>query len=157
MKARFNPRRLTRNWQLKLAAVALAVLLWALVRAEQPTEQWVRAAVEAQILDPDYALNGEPDPAFVQVRFAGKWRELGELVLDKPVVVVHVRNVGRQRTFVMDPSMVRLPDGVRGRVNPIDVRPGLVKLNLVRAPIGAPIPAATLPAATEPRDSAAAR
>jgi hypothetical protein len=137
---RLTPRRLARNWQIKLAAVALAVLLWALVRAEQPTEQWVQAVVEAQILDPDYELRGTPDPATVQVRFAGRWRELGELVLDKPVIVVHVRNVGRQRSFVLEPSMVRLPDGVRGHVNPIDVRPGLVKLDLEPIATGAAQP-----------------
>lgn len=156
--ARLSPRRLTRNWQLKLAAVALAVLLWALVRAEQPTEQWVRVAIEPQVLDPDYELRGEPDPATVQVRFAGTWRELGELALDKPVLVIHIRNVGRQRTFVLEPSMVRLPDGVRGRVNAIDVRPGLVRLTLERVATREPDPApASIDTARapleEPRDS----
>ena len=151
--ADFHPRRLARNWPIKLAAVALAVLLWALVRAEQPTEQWVRVAVEAQVLDPDYALNGSPDPAAVEVRFAGTWRELGELVLDKPVIVVHVRNVGRQRSFVLEPSMVRLPDGVRGRVTAVDVRPGLVRLKLERATVTAPQPVTgTAPAPRLPRE-----
>jgi hypothetical protein len=122
-----------RNWQLKLAALALAVLLWALVRAEQPTEQWVRVRVEPQVLDPAYVLQGAPRPRVVQVRFAGKWRELGELAIEKPVVVLHVRNVGRQRSFVLEPSMVRLPDGLRGRVAAVDVRPALVSLELRRA------------------------
>jgi hypothetical protein len=69
----------------------------------------------------------------VQVRFAGKWREIGELALEKPVIVLHVRNVGRQRSFVLEPSMVRLPDGLRGRVAAVDVRPALVSLELHRA------------------------
>ena len=154
---RLTPRRLARNWQIKLAAVALAVLLWALVRAEQPTEQWVQAVVEAQILDPDFELRGAPEPAMVQVRFAGKWRELGELVLDKPVIVVHVRSVGRQRSFVLEPGMVRLPDGLRGRVNPIDVRPGLVRLDLARAAARAPLPAVMQPSPVETRLSPESR
>ncbi|CAA9303836.1 MAG: hypothetical protein AVDCRST_MAG68-890 [uncultured Gemmatimonadetes bacterium] len=133
MRAYRVTRRMLRNWQLKLAALALAVLLWALVRAEQPTEQWVRVRVEPQLLDPAYVLQGPPRPRVVQVRFAGKWRELGELAIEKTVIVLHVRNVGRQRSFVLDPSMVRLPDGLRGRVSAVDVRPALVSLELRRA------------------------
>ncbi len=129
---RLTLRRILRNWQLKLAALALAVLLWALVRAEQPTEQWVRVRVEPQVLDPAFALQAAPRPAEVRVRFAGKWRELGELAIEEPVIVLNVRNVGRQRSFVLEPGMVRLPDGLRGRVTPVDVRPGLVTLDLRR-------------------------
>ena len=132
MKARLSPRSLARNWQLKLAAVGLAILLWALVRAEQPTEQWVGVQVEPQVLDPDYVVSAAPRPGVVQVRFAGKWRELGELALDKPVIVLHIRNVGRQRSFVLEPGMVRLPDGIRGRVSAVDVRPRLVTVGLAR-------------------------
>lgn len=132
MKARLSPRHLARNWQLKLAALGLAILLWALVRGEQQTEQWVRVRVEPQVLDPGFALNAPPRPDVVQVRFAGKWRELGEMALDKPVIVLHIRNVGRQRTFVLEPGMVRLPDGLRGRVSAVDVRPRLVSVGLAR-------------------------
>ncbi|HLL82049.1 MAG TPA: hypothetical protein VK420_05335 [Longimicrobium sp.] len=128
--ASFSPRRVLRNWQLKLAALALAVLLWVLVRAEQPTEQWMQVRVEAQMLDPGYTLTAPPAPGLVQVRFAGKWREIGELALEKPVIVLHVRNVGQQRSFVLEPSMVRLPDGARGHVSAVDIRPALVKLAL---------------------------
>ncbi len=131
---RLSPRRVLRNWQLKLAALALAVLLWVLVRAEQPTEQWMQVRVETQMLDPAYTLAAPPTPQVVQVRFAGKWREIGELALEKPVLVLHVRNVGRQRTFVLEPAMVRLPDGARGRVSALDVRPGLVRLALQPVP-----------------------
>ncbi|HEY0151491.1 MAG TPA: hypothetical protein VGB92_05810 [Longimicrobium sp.] len=130
----FSPRRVMRNWQLKLAALALAVLLWVLVRAEQPTEQWMQVQVEPQLLDPAFTLTAPPTPHVVQVRFAGKWREIGELALEKPVLVLHVRNVGRQRTFVLEPGMVRLPDGARGNVSALDVRPGLVRLALQPVP-----------------------
>ena len=34
-------RFLTDNWQLKLLALALAVLLWVVVSAEQVTSQWI--------------------------------------------------------------------------------------------------------------------
>lgn len=127
-------RRVTRNWQLKLSSLALAVLLWALVRAEQPTEQWVTVRVEPHILDPDLTLAGRPDPATVRIRLAGRWRELGELAIEKPVLVLHVRNAGRRRVFVVEPPMVRLPERVRGDVTVLDVRPSRVRLPLVRTP-----------------------
>jgi hypothetical protein len=130
----FSLRRVTRNWRLKLAALVLAVLLWVLVRAEQPTEQWIQVKVEPQLLDPAFTLSAPPTPRMVQVRFAGKWREIGELALEKPVLVLHVRNVGRQRIFVLEPGMVRLSDGARGNVRALDVRPGLVKLGLQPVP-----------------------
>jgi hypothetical protein len=94
----------------------------------------MQVRVEAQLLDPAYTLTAPPTPGVVQVRFAGKWREIGELALEKPVLVLHVRNVGRQRTFVLEPGMVRLPDGARGHVSALDVRPALVKLALQPVP-----------------------
>ncbi len=124
--------RVAGNWRLKLASLALAVLLWALVRAEQRTEQWVTVRVEPHVLDPSFILTGRSDPRTVQVRFAGRWRELGELAIERPTLVLYVRNVGRQRVFTVEPSMVRLPDDVRGSVVALDVRPDVVRLPLER-------------------------
>ena len=131
-------RRLTRNWQVKLASFVLAVHLWAFVRAEQESEQTLRVAVQAQILDPDYRLVGRPRPAAVEVRFAGKWRELGELALNKPTVVVPVRTVDGQRSFVLEPSLVHFPTGFRGTAQALDIRPRVVTLELQRVSRGAP-------------------
>jgi len=115
-RLRVLARRVANNWRLKLASLALAVLLWALVRAEQRTEQWVTVRVEPHILDPGFTLTGRSEPRLVQVRFAGRWRELGELAIERPVLFLHVRNIGRERTFALDPSMVRLPDHLGGSV-----------------------------------------
>lgn len=139
-RLRLLTRRVANNWRLKLASLALALLLWALVRAEQRTEQWVTVRVEPHILDPGFTLAGRPEPRLVQVRFSGRWRELGELAIDRPVLVLHVRNIGRQRSFALEPSMVRVPDEVSGSVTALDVRPGTVRLPLERA-APHPIPA----------------
>ena len=133
-RLRVLARRVANNWRLKLASLALAVLLWALVRAEQRTEQWVTVRVEPHILDPGFTLTGRSEPRLVQVRFAGRWRELGELAIERPVLFLHVRNIGRERTFALDPSMVRLPDHLGGSVTALDVRPGTVRLPLQRTP-----------------------
>jgi hypothetical protein len=127
---RISLRGFAQNWRLKLAALALAVLLWAVVSAEQVTTQWIPVRVEPVVRDPGYVLTGGPEPAEVRVRFTGAGRELWELALDRPTLVLPVRNVGDARSFVLDPQMVRLPDGLR--VTPQDVRPAVVRLELQR-------------------------
>ena len=126
-----RPADLTQNWRLKLTALALALLLWALVSSEQPTTQWIRVPVEAVVSDPDYVLTGGPDPATVSVRFSGPGRELWELALERTVLVLPVARVGDARTFALDPQMVRIPGGLPGiRVH--DVRPAVVRLGVQR-------------------------
>ncbi len=128
--ARLSPRRLAQNWRLKLAALGLAVLLWAIVSAEQEDAQWIPVRVEPQLRDPDFVLTGPPDPREVEVRFAGPGRELWEVAIARPRIVLPVTDVGDRRTFALDPQNVRLPDGLRVRVQ--DVRPALVRLELQR-------------------------
>jgi hypothetical protein len=123
-------RDLASNWPLKLSALGLAVLIWAVVSAEQPTTQWIPVRVEAQLRDPDYVLAGPPDPAHVQVRVTGPGRELWELALDRPSLVVPVREVGEQRTFALDRQMVRIPPGLS--VSITEIRPPIVRLDLQR-------------------------
>ncbi|HEX2203464.1 MAG TPA: hypothetical protein VHG91_09215 [Longimicrobium sp.] len=130
MPRRIRLRALAQNWRLKLAALALAVLLWAVVSAEQVTTQWIPVRVEPVVRDPAYVLTGGPEPAEVRVRFTGPGRELWELALDRPVLVLPVRDVGAARSFVLDPAMVRVPEGLR--VSPQDVRPAVVRLELER-------------------------
>jgi hypothetical protein len=127
---RLRLRGLTQNWRLKLAALALAVLLWAVVSAEQVTSQWIPVRVEPVVRDPGYVLTGGPEPAEVRVRFTGPGRELWELALDRPVLVLPVRDVGEARSFVLDPQMVRIPEGLR--VSAREMRPAVVRLELQR-------------------------
>jgi hypothetical protein len=128
---RLSLRTLTNRWKLKLTALALAILLWVVVSAEQVTTQWISVRVDPVVSDPGYVLVDGPDPAIVQVRFRGPGRELWELALDQPSLVLPVRSVGNARNFALDPAMVRYPEGVRG-VEASDVRPALVRLDLQR-------------------------
>ncbi|HYH81773.1 MAG TPA: hypothetical protein VEX86_18345, partial [Longimicrobium sp.] len=128
---RLKVRRLTYQWRLKLTSLALAILLWVVVTAEQVTTQWIPVRVDAVVRDPGYVLAGGADPASVRVRFRGAGRELWELALGRPTLVLAVRNVGNARTFSLDPGMVRLPEGLRG-VDATDVRPAVVRLDLQR-------------------------
>lgn len=130
---RFSLRWVTRNWQLKLAAFTLAILLWVVVSAEQITTQWISGVpVQVDLRDPDYVLTGRPVPREVEVRFAGPGRELWELALDRPVVVLPIGEVeGGEQVFVLDPRMVRVPNGPDA-VRALDVRPSSVRIPVER-------------------------
>lgn len=123
-------REVADNWRLKLAALGLAVLVWAVVSAEQPTTQWIPVRVEAQVRDPDYVLAGPPDPVLVQVRFSGPGRELWELALNRPRLYLPVNEVGDQRNFALEGGMVRVPSGLS--VNVLEIRPQFTRLELQR-------------------------
>ncbi len=128
---RLSLRRLTARWKLKLTALALAILLWVVVSAEQTATQWIPVRVDPVVRDPEYVLAGGPDPAVVRVRFRGPGRELWELALERPVLVLPLRQVGNARSFAVDPAMVNLPEGIRN-VQATDVRPAVVRLELQR-------------------------
>jgi hypothetical protein len=123
-------RRLTANGKLKLLSLALALLLWAVVSAEQVQVRWLPVRVEVDLRDPRYALTGPPRPAVVNVRFAGPVRELWEMALQPPTVTLVVRDVGESGFYGVDPGMVRLPSGFAAVAQ--DVRPSAVRLPLQR-------------------------
>jgi hypothetical protein len=118
------------HWKLKLSALALALLLWVVFSAEQVTTQWIPVRVEAVVRDPAYVLTGRPEPRVVRVRFRGPGRELWEVALRPPTLVLPVRDVGEARSFALDVAMVEVPE--RYRVTATDVRPAVVRLDLQR-------------------------
>lgn len=128
---RLSPRGLASHWKLKLAALAGSVLLWVVFSSEQITTQWIPVRVEPVVRDPAFVLTGGPDPAVVRVRFRGPGRELWEAALRPPTLVLPVREVGPSRSFVLDASMVDVPESFRG-VSALDVRPAIVRLDLDR-------------------------
>lgn len=121
---------LTYNWRLKLAALGLAVLIWAVVSSEQVTSQWIPVRVDPVVRDPEYVLSGPTEPAEVRVQFTGPGRELWELALDRPTLVLPLSAVGERRAFPVDPSMLRIPAGLSVRVQ--DIRPAVVRVDLQR-------------------------
>ena len=95
------PSLLTRNWFLKVAALSLAVLLWLLLRVEDANRQEISdIPVQVELLDPGWALEGNPLPATVQVRFSGPSRELLRMAMDRPVAVVPGEEVTVNDTVV---------------------------------------------------------
>jgi YbbR domain-containing protein len=119
-----------RHWPLKLAALALAIILWVAVALEKPTTQLVGIQLEL-VLPPDVAPAQTPPP--VKALVSGPQREL--LRLTGPLVIRAVINetgvgAGTRHHLVMAPSDVQVPGGVKLTVQ--DVEPREIDLLLDR-------------------------
>jgi YbbR domain-containing protein len=126
-------RFFTDNWALKLAAVALAILLWMAVRAGTPKRTVFRnVPVEVDLRDPDWRLIGEPLPPTVSVTFTGPTGELMTLAADPPRIVLPVERVNDSiETQVVPPQWIRVPRGLdRTRIE--GLRPDTIRLRYER-------------------------
>jgi hypothetical protein len=126
-----SPRgAILRHWPLKLAALALAIILWVAVALEKPTTQLVGIQLDL-VLPPDVASAQTPPP--VKALVSGPQREL--LRLTGPLVIRAVINetgvgAGTRHHLVMAPSDVQVPGGVKLTVQ--DVEPREIDLLLDR-------------------------
>ena len=75
---------LTSNWRLKLAAFALATMLWVVLASDQIATRWLPVPVDVDVRDPALRLSTDAAPQEVDVRFTGPGRELWELALSRP-------------------------------------------------------------------------
>lgn len=92
---------LVHNWRLKLSALGLSVLLWALVQTE-PTnrETFSQVPVRVQIADSAWTTSGPPNPATVEVRLGGPPREIIRLAQEGASIRIPVTAVGSRDTLV---------------------------------------------------------
>jgi hypothetical protein len=116
----------TYRWPVKLAAIALSVVLWFVVRAEEPTEVVLDARFVA-LVDSSLAL-ATPAPATVQVVVTGRTREVLKLYTNPPVVVRRFDEETRRGSVrvSLSPADVDFPTGVEARAR--EVRPRSVVL-----------------------------
>lgn len=123
---------LTKNWQLKLSALGLAVLLWTVPELGQEGSQVLEdIPVRVQLNDPEWALTQEPLPSTVQVTLSGPSRELFALGLDRPSIVIPVDQVSDPDTAILLRNQwVRMPVGEAVVV--VEMRPNLVNLSFER-------------------------
>lgn len=126
-------RFFTENWALKLAAIALALLLWMAVRASTPKRALFRnVPVEVDLRDPDWRLLGDPVPSTVTVTVTGPTGELMTLAADPPHIVLPVERVNDSiETQVVPPQWIRVPRGLdRTRIE--GLRPDSILLRYER-------------------------
>jgi hypothetical protein len=124
---RLVPSFLTRNTKLKLASLALAVLLWVAVRIDAPARQLVTGIQVAVALESsDWTMRGGPDPDVVTVEFAGTTRELLAVARDRPRIVIPIEDVHASDTTIpIAHDWVRSGDRAAGnvvRVDPLSVQ-----------------------------------
>lgn len=116
----------TERLGLKAIALLLALLLWVVVSARQPTESYVRVRV-VPALDSSLALLD--GGAEVRALVAGRAADIVKLAADPPVVR---RSIGGDApdTLVLDvtPSDVHLPPELADHVRVLDVQPRFVTL-----------------------------
>lgn len=125
-------RALTDNWALKLAALALAILLWMAVRADDPEAATFRnVPVNVDLRDPGWRLVDVEPPA-VHVTVLGPTSELLTLAGDPPRIVLPVERVTDSvETQVVPVQWVQLPRPLtRARV--IALRPDTIQLRYER-------------------------
>lgn len=119
---------LARNWQLKAAAFAIALLLWIVVRLDSANRQSIPARVEIENTDPEWALVGEPLPGTVEVLFGGPAGEILRVAVGGTSVRVPVEAVASADTSIGLRSEWVAVDGLSGLVVQ-DIRPGSVRLH----------------------------
>src|SRR5690606_20063102 len=124
-------RSLATNWKMKLLALALAVLLWVVVSAEQVTSNWIPVPLQVRVNDPEYRLIRASVPTEGGGRSSGPARELCARVGRRPPLVLSLHDIDSTAApFGLDADMVQLPS--QFAVRPVDVRPGAVTLDFGR-------------------------
>ena len=120
----------TRNWRLKIAALALAVLLW--VTMSLSDESLARLSipdVEVRVdqSDEGWLLKGRPSPDRVEMTVSGPFGELFRLAMADPFVVIPVVSVEEEDMVLeLDPGWVRNVD--RSSVGIEGFAPGSIRL-----------------------------
>ncbi len=95
-----STRVLFHNWRLKLTALGLAVLLWAIAQTDRNTETVPAVPVVVEVSDTLWTASGPPDPGFVELRLSGPAREIIRLAREGTTVRVPVGEVGTPDTVV---------------------------------------------------------
>lgn len=120
----------TRNWRLKLAALTLAVLLWATMRlSDDRVSRLDIPGVQVRVdqVASDWFLQGDPSPATVDMTVTGPMGDLFRVAMAEPVVVIPVDSVaGEDLVLELVPDWVWNVD--RGSVAIEGFAPSTVRL-----------------------------
>lgn len=132
-RARTLQRRLaaaaTERLHVKLAALFFSLVLWFVVSAEEPTQEWVDARL---VLSLDSTVSLQGSIPHVQALVVGRGRELLKLYAAPPLIRRVVRaNTPADVSLELGTDDVILPSNVDARVR--DVRPRTVPLRFAVA------------------------
>lgn len=127
-------RFFTESWALKLAAVAIAILLWLAVRAgDEGRATFRNTEVAVDLRDPDWRLVGAPMPRTVNVTVQGPTSQLMDLTTgDPPRIVLPIERVSDSVELRVVPERwVQLPPGVPD-TRVVGLRPDTIRLRYER-------------------------
>jgi hypothetical protein len=114
---------ITEHLPVKFSALFFAVVMWVIVRSEEPSEAWIDVHL-ALTLDSTVAMVGQPP--VVQALVSGRGREILKLYSSSPELR---RSVARDDSvFAVHPGDVFTPNEADVKV--VDVRPHFVHLPL---------------------------
>lgn len=117
-----------KDWALKLTALALAFLLWTIVRADEPSTYDMDLEVRVINNDADWILAGTPIPNTVRTRFRGPTGELFRTASERPYVLVPIDQVTDSvETIALRRNWVRMPPGT-DNTEVADIQPSTVRL-----------------------------
>ncbi|MGE0158832.1 MAG: YbbR-like domain-containing protein [Gemmatimonadales bacterium] len=121
-------RVLLHNWHLKLAALGLAILLWALVQTEPLSQEtFASVPIAVQVMDSTWTVARPPSPATAELQLGGPAREIIRLARDGTILRIPVTSVGSRDTVIaLQREWVDL--GGRSRVTVESVSPLTVSL-----------------------------
>jgi hypothetical protein len=124
----------TENLPVKFSALFFAVVLWVIVRSEEPSEAWIDVHLALRL---DSTVTMASEPPGVQALVSGRGRELLKLYSAWPELR---RSVGLDDSvFAVHPSDVFTSNEADVKV--LDVRPHMVRLPLARVAPAAERPA----------------
>jgi YbbR domain-containing protein len=123
------PGLLTRNWPLKLAALALSIILWVLVASEETSSELVSVQVDVD-LPPDLAL-AKPAPP-LRALVTGPGRELIKLYATPLAIRASVPNTAAPPAWRLNvaPPDIQVPRAAKVTIQ--DVEPRSLELSLDR-------------------------
>jgi hypothetical protein len=124
----------TENLPVKFSALFFAVVLWVIVRSEEPSEAWIDVHLALRL---DSTVTMASEPPGVQALVSGRGRELLKLYSAWPELR---RTIGvDDSVFAVHPSDVFTSNEADVKV--LDVRPHMVRLPLARVAPAAERPA----------------
>ena len=118
---------LFRHWPIKLTALVLSAVLWAVVVAEVPTTEIIPITLEVSL--PEGRALTEPLPT-VQALYAGSARELFKLHGEAPVLFVSLPDTVTGTSFTQELMVADLITPGGADVNAIEVQPRLLRFTL---------------------------
>ncbi len=117
----------TRNWPIKLTALALSGVLWAVVAAEEPTTEIV--PVDVQISLPKGRALARSLPQ-VQALYSGSARELFKLYGQHPTIRMEVPDTVSGSTYLLELSTASLVTPKEAEVTAVEVQPRAIAIVL---------------------------